>query len=73
MTAVSALGAAPAYAAAASTAAVPAPATGWTFYATYPDLPTCQAAGPTNPYGAAWQCVPSMFSPSPAHDLQVWL
>ena len=53
---VPALAAAPAYAAGPSSAAVSAVAAGWTFYATYPNQASCVAAGPANPYGAAWEC-----------------
>ncbi len=45
-----------AYAAGPSPAAVSAVATGWTYYATYPDQASCQAAGPANPYRAPWEC-----------------
>ncbi len=55
-TVVPALAAAPAHAVAPSSAAVSTAAAGWTYYATYPDQATCLAAGPANPYGAAWEC-----------------
>ena len=48
---------APAPAVAASSPAVSAAAAVWTYYATYASLPACQAAGPTNAYGAkTWEC-----------------
>jgi hypothetical protein len=57
---VPALAAAPASAAASFCGTDPAAAAGWTFVATYTDCATCEAAGPSNPLGAAnWQCVPS--------------
>ena len=68
---VPSLAAAPGFAVSPSSAAVGAAAVGWTFYATYPDLASCQAAGPVNPYGAPWQCVPSI-QPG-AFDLYVFL
>jgi hypothetical protein len=68
---VPALAATPAYAAGPSSAAVSAVAAGWTFYATYPDHASCLAAGPVNPYGAQWQCLPS--AQPGAYDLYVLL
>jgi hypothetical protein len=68
---VPALAAAPAYAVAPSSAAVSTAAAGWTFYATYPDQASCLAAGPVNPYGAAWECRPS--AQPGAYDLYVLL
>jgi hypothetical protein len=68
---VPALAVAPAYAAGPSSAAVSAVAAGWTFYATYPNQGSCLAAGPANPYGAAWECRPSV-QPG-AYDLFVLL
>lgn len=55
-TVVPALAAAPAYAVGPSPAAVSAVAAGWTYYATYPNQASCLAAGPANPFGAAWEC-----------------
>jgi hypothetical protein len=70
---VPSLASAPAYAASPSFAAVPAAAADWTFVATYPDLASCQAAGPFNPYGDPdWQCVPSSALPG-GYDLYVFL
>jgi hypothetical protein len=67
------LAAAPAHAAAPSFAAVRAAAADWTFVATYPDLASCQAAGPFNPYGDPdWQCWPSSSLPG-GYDLYVLL
>ncbi len=68
---VPALAATPAYAAGPSSAAVSTVAAGWTFYATYPDQASCLAAGPTNPYGAPWECRPSRQAG--AYDLYVLL
>jgi hypothetical protein len=68
---VPALAAGPAYAVGPSSAAVSAPAAGWTYYATYPNQAACQAAGPSNPYGAPWECRPS--SQPGAYDLYVLL
>ncbi len=68
---VPALAAAPAYAVGPSPAAVSAVAAGWTYYATYPDHASCLAAGPVNPYGAQWQCLPS--AQPGAYDLYVLL
>ena len=65
------LAAAPAYAARPSSVAVPAVLAVWTYYATYPDLASCQAAGPVNPYGAPWECRPS--GQPGAYDLYVLL
>ena len=62
--------AAPAPAVAAPPAAVPAAAAAWTYYATYPNLAACQAAGPVNPYGATWECRPSPVTAG-AYDLWV--
>ncbi len=56
---------------AASSTAVSAAAATWTYYATYPSHASCLAAGPTNPYGAQWQCVPSRQAG--AYDLYVLL
>jgi hypothetical protein len=57
---VPALAPAPASAAAFFCGSDPTPPAGWTFVATYTDCATCEAAGPSNPLGAAnWQCVPS--------------
>ena len=55
-TVVPALAAAPAHAVAPSSAAVSTAAAGWTYYATYPNQASCLAAGPANPFGAAWEC-----------------
>jgi hypothetical protein len=67
------LRAAPAYAVGISSAAVPAAAAGWTYVATYPDLASCQAAGPFNPYGDPdWQCWASASVPG-GYDLYVLL
>ena len=68
---VPALAATPGYAVVPSSAAVSTVAAGWTYYATYPDHASCLAAGPTNPYGAQWQCVPS--AQPGAYDLYVLL
>jgi hypothetical protein len=59
------------YAVGPPSAAVSAVSAGWTFYATYPDHASCLAAGPVNPYGAAWECRPS--SQPGAYDLFVLL
>ncbi len=67
---VPALAATPAYAVAPSPAAVSTVAAGWTYYATYPNHAACLAAGPTNPYGAPWECRPR---PGGAYDLWVLL
>ena len=67
---VPALAATPAYAVASPSATVSTVAAGWTFYATYPNHGACLAAGPTNPYGAAWECRPR---PGGAYDLYVLL
>jgi len=70
---VPALAAAPAYAVGSSSAALPAHAAGWTYVATYPDLASCQAAGPFNPYGDPdWQCWASASLPG-GFDLYVLL
>jgi len=70
---VPALAAAPAYAVGSSSAALPAYAAEWTFVATYPDLASCQAAGPFNPYGDPdWQCWASPTLPG-GYDLYVLL
>jgi|tagenome__1003787_1003787.scaffolds.fasta_scaffold19873586_1 hypothetical protein len=70
---VPALAAAPAYAVGSSSAAPPAHTAGWTFVATYPDLASCQAAGPFNPYGDPdWQCWASPTLPG-GYDLYVLL
>jgi hypothetical protein len=76
---VPALASAPAYAAAPAYAVVPsyaaerAAAADWTFVATYPDLASCQAAGPFNPYGdPEWQCWASASLPG-GYDLYVLL
>ena len=68
---VPALAATPAYAVGPSSAAVSTVAAVWTYYATYPSYAACLAAGPTNPYGAAWECRPS--SQAGAYDLYVLL
>ncbi len=70
---VPALTAAPAYAVVPSSAAEPAAAAGWTFVATYPDLASCQAAGPHNPCSdPEWQCWASTSLPG-GYDLYVFL
>lgn len=61
--------ASPAPTVAASSTAVSAAAT-WTYYATYPSLGACQAAGPGNSYGAPWECRPSPAKPG-SYDLWV--
>ncbi len=61
--------ASPAPTVAASSTAVSA-AAAWTYYATYPSLGACQAAGPGNPYGAPWECRPSPAKPG-SYDLWV--
>jgi hypothetical protein len=69
---VPAVAAAPAFAVGPSSAAVPTAAADWTYVATYPDLATCQAAGPFNPYGDPdWECRPS--GQPGAYDLYVLL
>ena len=65
---VPALAATPAYAAGPSSAAVSTVVAGWTYYATYPDQASCLAAGPTNRYGAPWECRPAAGG---AYDLYV--
>jgi hypothetical protein len=60
-----------AYAVGPSSAAVSAVPAGWTYYATYPSQASCLAAGPANPFGAAWECRPS--SRPGAYDLYVLL
>jgi hypothetical protein len=65
-----ALAAAPAYAVGPSSTAVPAPAAGWTYYATYVNLAACKAAGSGS--GAAWQCFPSSLLPG-GYDLYLFL
>jgi hypothetical protein len=67
---VPALAAAPAHAAGSSSAAVSAAAADWTYYATYPDLASCEAAGLT--FVQQHQCRPSSFSPG-AYDLYLFL
>ncbi len=62
--------ASPAPTVAASSTAVSAAAATWTYYATYPSLGACQAAGPGNPYGAPWECRPSPGKPG-SYDLWV--
>jgi hypothetical protein len=70
---VPALASAPSYAAAPAFAAVSAAAADWTFVATYPDLASCQAAGPFNPYGDPdWECRLSSSLPG-GYDLYVLL
>ena len=68
---VPALAATPVYAVGPPSAAVSAVTAGWTFYATYPNQASCLAAGPANPYGAAWECRPS--AQPGAYDLFVLL
>ena len=65
---VPALAATPVYAAGPSSAAASTVVAGWTFYATYPNQAACQAAGPTNSYGAPWECRPAAGG---AYDLYV--
>jgi hypothetical protein len=55
---------------AASSTAVSAAAATWTYYATYPSLGACRAAGPGNPYGAPWECRPS---PAKAGSYDLWV
>jgi hypothetical protein len=62
--------AAPAPTVAASSTAVSAAAATWTYYATYPSLGACRAAGPGNPYGAPWECRPS---PAKAGSYDLWV
>ncbi len=62
--------AAPAPTVAASSTAVSAAAASWTYYATYPSLGACRAAGPGNPYGAPWECRPS---PAKAGSYDLWV
>jgi hypothetical protein len=62
--------AAPAPTVAASSTAVSAAAATWTYYATYPSLGACRAAGPGNPYGAPWECRPS---PAGAGSYDLWV
>jgi hypothetical protein len=70
---VPALVAAPASAVATSSAAELAAAADWTYVGTYTDLASCQAAGPSNPYGDPdWQCVPSSVLAG-GYDLYVLL
>ena len=61
--------AAPAPAVAASSA-VAAAAQAWTYYASYPDLVSCEAEGPINPYGAQWQCLANTVG---GYDLYVYI
>ncbi len=68
---VPALAATPVYATGPSSAAVSTVVAGWTYYATYPTQASCLAAGPTNPYGAAWECRPARQAG--AFDLYVLL
>jgi hypothetical protein len=62
--------AAPVPAVAASSAAVPAAAQAWTYYASYPDLVSCETEGPINPYGAQWQCLANTAG---GYDLYVYI
>jgi hypothetical protein len=62
--------AAPVPAVASSSAAVPAAAQAWTYYASYPDLGSCEAEGPINPYGAQWQCLANTAG---GYDLYVYI
>ena len=68
---VPAVAAAPVHAVGPSSAAVSEVAAGWTYYATYPNQASCQAAGPANPYGAPWERRPS--SQPGAYNLYVLL
>ncbi len=56
---VPALAAAPANAVGSSSTAVLAAVADWTYYGTYPDLGSCDAAGLENPYDDPWECRPS--------------
>ena len=47
-----------------------AAAQAWTYYATYPDLASCEAEGPINPYGAQWQCLANTTG---GYDLYVYI
>jgi hypothetical protein len=67
---VPALAATPVYAAVPSSAAATTVAAGWTYYATYPDQASCLAAGPSNRYGAPWEC---RLRPGGGYDLYVLL
>ena len=64
------LAAAPAYAVDSSSASVPAAAADWTYYASYPDLASCEAAGGAS--GAAWQCCACSQLPG-GYDLYLFL